>query len=446
MRIINATELANDFFTVDYTVDYNDEELQEKREKNLAIVKTILDNVRKEGDRAVQRYTRQFDNIVIDKKTAPGFEVSAKEITAAYKKIDPKTLDALKKAAARITLFAKAQWEQQKTGKNLGIFGNFDFGNFEIQDNGIILGQKIIPLTRVGCYVPGGRYPLPSSALMSIIPAKVAGVKEVIVCSPKIAPVTIVAANLAGADRIFAIGGAQAIGAMAYGTASVPQVDKIVGPGNTWVTMAKKEVYGIVGIDGVAGPSELLIIADEAGNPAWIAADLLAQAEHDPEARVDLITTSRALALRVTEQINRQLGMLKTKDIATIALRKGNIVIVASIEEAIILANKRAPEHLELQVKNSEQYVKKLENYGSLFIGENSAEVFGDYCSGTNHILPTNGTARYRGGLSVYDFVKILTYQKIDKKVPKELIAVAAQLAEVEGLDGHKKSALSRLQ
>lgn len=413
MRIINSNELDDNFYTYVETGE-------------IKIVNRILKEVKAYGDKTVLKYTEKFDELKRE-----NLEISKEEIKIAYKNIDNKTLLALRKAAENIRLFAKKQFEQCK--------------NFEMKNNGIILGQKIIPLKSVGCYVPGGRYPLPSSALMSIIPAKIAGVKEIIVCSPKITPVTIVAADIAGADRIFCIGGIQAIGAMAYGTQSVPKVDKIVGPGNRYVTAAKKEVYGIIGIDFIAGPSEILIIADESGNPEFIAADLLAQAEHDPNARSDLITTSQELAIKVNERIEVQLSKLKTKEIAKLALQNGRIIIVDCLETAIKISNRRAPEHLEVQINNSKPIAEKLVNYGSLFIGENTAEVFGDYCSGTNHILPTNGAARYTGGLSVKDFVKIVTYQEFGKKIPKEMTEIASNLAELEGLDAHKKAALVRL-
>ena len=263
----------------------------------------------------------------------------------------------------------------------------------------------------MGCYVPGGRFPLLSSALMSIIPAKIAGVEEIIVCSPNIKPEVIVAADLAGADRIFNVGGVQAIAALAYGTKQVPKVDKIVGPGNKYVTEAKKLVFGDVGIDFIAGPSEILIIADETSNPDFVKADLEAQKEHDKDAKIYLIRVSKS---------NKQ------------------------IDRAIEKANEIAPEHLELFVKNPEKYIKKLKNYGSLFIGNDSAVVFGDYCSGTNHILPTDKAAKYTGGLSVRDFIKIQTYQKL--KPNKEIIKTTVKLASLEGLIKHKKSAEIRLR
>lgn len=413
MNIVTTEELGEEF----YTPQENDDVAQ--------VARSILAEVKKEGEEAVRKYTKKFDAQV-----SPSLELRRSEINDAYKKVDPAVIDSLRKAAKNIETFAKCQ-RQQLT-------------DLQINNNGLILGQRVMPLERVGCYVPGGRYPLPSSALMSIIPAKVAGVREIIVCSPKIAPVTVVASDIAGADRVFSIGGIQAIGAMAYGVESVPKVDKIVGPGNQYVAAAKKEVYGVVGIDFIAGPSEVIILADETADAKWIAADLLAQAEHDPCARADLVTTSRQLAKEVESQLKIQLLGIKTREIAKVALRKSYIVIVEDIKVGVQIANKRAPEHLELQVKNPEVLIQELRNYGSLFIGKNAAEVFGDYCSGTNHILPTGGSARYTGGLSVRDFVKIVTYQKIEDPIPKELIEVASTLAEVEGLDAHRKAAFIR--
>ena len=410
MIIIKAAELGKDFFEF--------AELE-----SIDSVRKILFDIKEKGDVAVKKYVKAFDGEDLD-----NFLVRKEEIKEAYKKVDSETIVALKKAIANVKFFAERQMEC--------------FKDFEVENCGARLGQKVIPLDRVGCYVPGGNYPLPSSAIMSVVPAKVAKVKEVIVCSPKIKDVTIVAADLAGADKIFRIGGVQAIGAMAYGTKTIPQVDKIVGPGNKYVTAAKKEVYGTVGIDFIAGPSEVLVIADSSANAAFIAADMLAQAEHDTNARADLVTTSAILAKEVNEELERQLKELKTKDIAEQALKNGIIVLAETLEEAIDIANKRAPEHLELQVEDSDTLIPKLTNYGSLFIGENTAEVLGDYCSGTNHTLPTNGAARYTSGLSVKDFVKTVTYQKIND--PKELVEIASRLAEIEGLDAHMKAADAR--
>ncbi|MBS3135692.1 histidinol dehydrogenase [Candidatus Woesearchaeota archaeon] len=411
MIIVNADKLDREFF-------------EPRQGDEGEIAREILADIRKYGESALRKYSQKFDDI----GTAP-FKLTGKDINAAYEKVDSETLSALREAAKSIEFFARKQMSQIK--------------DFSLVNKGVILGQKVIPLIRVGCYVPGGIYPLPSSALMSIIPAKIAGVEEIIVCSPRIKPATVAAADIAGADMIFNIGGAQAIGAMAYGTESVPKVDKIVGPGNKYVAAAKKEVYGRVGIDFIAGPSEVLIIADETGKAELIAADLLAQAEHDKSAQPNLVTTSRKLAIEVQNQLEMQLQKLKTRDIAAAALQNGRIIIAQSLEDCAKISDMKSPEHLELHVKNPERLM--LKNYGSLFIGDNAAEVFGDYCTGTNHILPTNGAARYTGGLSVRDFVKIVTYQKIDGKVPASMVKVASRLAEQEGLDAHRKAALLRV-
>jgi histidinol dehydrogenase len=407
--------------------DLKDEFFEGLELENIEIVTRVLKDVKLNGDIAVKKYTQEFDKITLDY-----FEISKKQIKDSYARVDKTDIVAIKAAAENIKLFAEKQFET--------------FHDFEIENDGVKLGQKIVPLTRAGCYIPGGRYPLPSSALMCIIPAKVAGVKEVIVCSPKISPVIIVAADIAGADKIFNVGGIQAIGAMAYGTETIPKVDKIVGPGNKYVTAAKKEVYGQVGIDFIAGPSEILIIADETGNPEFIAADMLAQSEHDIHARADLLTTSPEIAKKVKKEIEIQLENIKTKEVAKAALENGKIVHVKDLNEAIAISNRRAPEHLELQVKNKKGMISKLTNYGSLFIGNYSAEVFGDYCSGTNHTLPTNKAANYTGGLSVKEFIKVLTYQEATKENCKKLIPIASRIAEIEGLDAHKKSAEMRLK
>ena len=389
---------------------------------SLDIVEKILKDVRKNGDAAVKKYTKEFDRYDLNE-----LEITSEEIKKAYKKVDKQTLGSIKKAAKNIEFFAKKQKSIYK--------------EFEVKLKDTVLGQKIMPIERVGCYIPGGRYPLVSTVLMSVIPAKIAGVKEIIVCSPKITPEIIVTADLVGANRIFNIGGVQAIGAMAYGTKSVPKVDKIVGPGNKYVTAAKKYVYGAVGIDFIAGPSELLIIADETSNVKFIAADFLGQMEHDPNAKIYLITTSKKIAEETKNEIEQQIKLLKTKKIAKLSSKNGVIILVKDLFQAIEICNKIAPEHLEIQIKNPESFSKKLKNYGSLFIGNYSAEVFGDYCSGTNHILPTNGASRYTGGLSVGDFLKIVTYQKIGKDSVKEMIEIASKISDIEGLDAHKKSA-----
>jgi len=409
MKIINIKDLDEGFF-------------ENPEAKYIDSVKDILKDVKENKDAAVKEYSKKFDNFEGE------IELSKEDIKEAYSKVDKGSLDALKAAASNIKKFAENQLKHIK--------------DFEVDEKGVILGQRIVPIENVGCYVPGGRYPLPSTALMTVIPAKVAGVKNVIVCSPKINPVSVVAADIAGADKIFNVGGVQAIGAMAYGTESIPKVDKIVGPGNQYVAAAKKEVYGIVGIDFIAGPSEVLVIADESGRPDFIAADLLAQAEHDPSSRVEVITDSEELANKIVEEVKKQLNVLKTKDVAEPAIEEnGSVIIVNNLDEAIDLANKRAPEHLELQIEDPDSIIPKLKNYGSLFIGEYSAEVFGDYCSGPNHTLPTNGCARYTGGLSVKEYTKVLTYQKVTKEASKEIAEIASKLADLEGLYAHKNAA-----
>ncbi|MFT4304636.1 MAG: histidinol dehydrogenase [Candidatus Woesearchaeota archaeon] len=389
------------------------------------IVKNILEDIKKNGDKAINYYSKKFDKEEF-------YVVTKKQINDAYKKVDKKIIKNLRKAAKNISLFSKLQFKQIKSFKTT------------IDNN--ILGQKIIPIENVGCYVPGGRYPLPSSALMSIIPAKIAGVKNIIVCSPKIQPITIVAADIAGANKIISVGGIQAIGGLTYGTKKIPKVDKIVGPGNSFVTEAKRQVYGEVGIDFIAGPSEILIIADKYANPDYIAIDILAQAEHDPEAKTYLVSNSKKLVTNVKKNIKIQINNLNTKDIAKKSIKNLKIKLLYDTDKIIEYTNKIAPEHLELQIKKPELIIDKLVNYGSLFIGKNSAEVFGDYCSGTNHILPTNKASRYTGGLSVYDFIKILTFQKITEKGKNNLIEISCTLAKVEGLDAHKKSAEIRLK
>ena len=393
----------------------------------MEVVKKIIEDVKKNGDKAVRKYTEIFDKIKIK-----NFKVNKRDIAEAYKKVDKETIKAIKSSARNIREFAGAQFK--------------NFKDFEYTKNGITVGQKIIPIEKIGVYVPGGNYPLPSTALMCIIPAKVAGVKEVIVCSPKIKPVTIVSANLAGADKIFNVGGVQAIAAMAYGTKTIPKVDKVVGPGNIYVTQAKKEIFGDCGIDLLAGPTEILLIADRSSNPKFIAADLLAQAEHDINTKIIFVTDSKELIKNVNNEIKFQIKKLETKKIIKEAFKKKKVIFVKNLKGAVKIANEVAPEHLALQVKNPRRYLNQLKNYGSLFLGEYSAVAFGDYCSGTNHVLPTDKTSRYTGGLSVKDFLKIQTYQLIDKKGAKNLAKIATKFASLEGLDGHKKSAEIRFK
>lgn len=384
-------------------------------------VREIIENVKENGDKAVKKYAALFD-----KTRLVNFKLGQREINQAFREVDEPSIKEIKKAISNIKSFAKKQSSQYK--------------NFEYSKEGITLGQRVTPLERVGIYVPGGNYSLPSTALMCIVPAKVAGVKEIIVCSPKIKPVTIVAAVLAGADKIFNIGGVQAIAAMAYGTKQVPKVDKVVGPGNVYVTAAKKEIFGDCGIDLLAGPTEILLVADKKANVRFVAADLLGQAEHDAEAKIIFITNSKEFLNKVNNEIKKQTGKMATKGIIGKSLKNKKVILVKNIKEAIDIANKEAPEHLSLQIKNPKKYFKQLTNYGSLFLGKYSAVAFGDYCSGANHVLPTEKTARFTGGLSVKDFFKIQTYQQISKEGMEKLSKTAIKFAELEGLDAHKKS------
>ena len=406
MQIINYENLENNFF--------------EKIEfEAISSVEEIVKDVKTNGDEAVKKYVQQFDNQELE-----SFLVTTEEILEAYKQVDNDTIQAIKKSIKNVKNFSE---KQLKSIKNL---------KTKIDKNE--LGHKIIPLDSVGCYIPGGNYPLLSSAIMTITPAKVAGVKEVVACSPKIKPETIVACDLAGANKIYKIGGVQAIAAMAYGTQSISKVNKIVGPGNKYVTAAKKFVYGECGIDFLAGPSEVMIIADETANPEFVSADMLAQCEHDVDARAYLVCFSESFAKKVKEAAYQQLEKLSTKEIASVAFEKSSAIVVKYIDEAIALSNKKAPEHLELCFKNSKKHMNKFTNYGSLFVGNYSAEVYGDYCSGTNHVLPTNEVSKYSGGLSVFDFIKIQTYQIISKAGNKIISPCASKLAEKEGLMAHK--------
>lgn len=380
-------------------------------------VKEIITDVRKNGNSAVKKYSAKFDGIETDCR-----ELSEDEIENAVKSLDDEVLEALKFSVRNVEEFAKAQLGSVK--------------NTMVQADGAILGHKIIPLEKVGCYIPGGNYPLPSTAIMTIVPAVVAGVKEIIAVSPKAKPVTVAAAKLAGATKIFNIGGVQAIAALAYGTETIDAVDKIVGPGNKYVATAKKIVYGDCGIDFVAGPSEVMVVADNSANPEFVAADLLAQCEHDKDARAYLLCFDRDFAVRVDECARKFLETLQTADIARVSYEKSTAYVVKDLQEAVEIANKKAPEHLELCLNEVENSVDLFRNYGSLFIGNYSAEVFGDYVSGTNHTLPTGRAARYTGGLSVFDYIKIQTFQKIENV--EKFAKYASILAEQEGLFAHK--------
>ncbi len=414
MKIYNFDEINSDFFA---KIEF----------ESIASVAEIISAVRSNGDEAIREYAKKFGD-----GDLTAFRLTEEEIKDAISKIDEKTINTIKFAIKNVKEFAQAQLNSIK--------------ELEVNINGNTLGHKIVPLESVGCYIPGGNYPLPSSAIMTVVPAKVAGVKRVIAMSPKIQPVTVAAAYFAGADEIYRIGGVQAVAAMAYGTQTIQKVNKIVGPGNKFVTSAKKQVFGECGIDFLAGPSEVLIIADETAKPEFVAADMLAQCEHDKDARAFLICFSKEFAKQVDEKAKEYLESLQTKEIAQISYDKSFAVIVNSIEEAIELSNKKAPEHLELCLDNAESLIDKFNNYGSLFIGNYSAEVFGDYVSGTNHTLPTNQVAKYSGGLSVFDYIKIQTYQIIRENAIKQTAENASILAEKEGLFAHKLAADVRLK
>jgi len=416
MKIYSKDNIKNEEFIKNFYSQIEFESLND--------VAKIIEDVRANKDSALIKYAKLFGDG--DFKDANDFVVSEGEIEEAYKKTEKSVTEAIKEAHKNILKFAQKQFECLR--------------ELEIKIGNSILGHEIIPLNRVLCYVPGGNYPLPSSALMTVTPAKVAGVKEIYLTSPRIKPQTIVAAHIAGADKIYRLGGAQAISAFAYGSETIKEVDKITGPGNKYVTFAKKYVYGTCDIDFLAGPSEVLIVADEDANPELISADMLAQSEHDKDARSYLVTTSAKLAQDVKKSAEAHLSNLGTKDIAQISFNKACAIVVDTIEEAAEIANKRAPEHLELMFNGADEkkYRRMFTNYGSLFIGQNCAEVFGDYCSGTNHVLPTNRAAKYTGGLCVFDYIKIATYQNIDKNTAKIFAKTASALAGAEGLLAHK--------
>ena len=401
-----------------------------------AAVAAIIDDVRSNGDEALLRLSRKFDGC-----GRSLFRVSQQEIDEAYGQLSRKDLDDIKEAAENIRSFACAQKE---TIKELPAFS---------PRPGITLGHRVIPVRSCCCYVPGGSYPLYSTALMLAIPAKAAGVPRVAACSPvikgteKISPKTLAAMDIAGVDEIYAIGGAQAIAAFAYGTEQISPVDMIVGPGNSYVAEAKRQCFGQVGIDFPAGPSEVLIIADDTVDAKITAADILAQSEHDRVARGILITTSERFANDVTAEVEAQLASLPTAEIARSSWNDyGEVLLAESLDEAAAAADDIAPEHLELQTAENERLAAKLCNYGSLFIGKNTAEVFGDYASGTNHTLPTMRAARFTGGVWVGTFLKTCTHQYLTDSAVKELAPLVARLARGEGLEGHARASEARLK
>lgn len=390
----------------------------------------IIDEVRIRGDAALFDYTLKIDGAKLT-----SLEVSKKQIASAYREVDEELVSALKLAAERIRSFHLEQkrsiWSSSaKPG----------------------LGQLIRPLERIGAYAPGGTACYPSTVLMTAIPARVAGVREVILVTPPkangaVPAPTLVAADIAQVDRIFSVGGAQAIAALAFGTESMPKVDKICGPGNIFVVLAKKLVYGIVDIDGLAGPSEVLIIADETANPEYCAADLLAQAEHDPLASAILITTSRWLADEVNQQVEQQLNSLERQAIAAESLQnRGMIAVVTDVDEAIELANLYAPEHLCLMIRGADAYVNRVSNAGGIFIGDNSTVALGDYVLGPSHVLPTGATARFSSPLNILHFVKFISLVHVDKASLKQLGQAASIIARAEGLEAHARAVEKRLK
>jgi histidinol dehydrogenase len=403
-------------------------------EKIESAVRTILKAVERGGDTAVSRYTQKFDKVSIK----PGaFRISPGQVREAYYKIRKEDGDALRYAAHRITAFHEREKPRART--------------WMYQDGTITLGHTILPLDAVGLYVPGGKAVYPSTVLMSAIPAKVAGVKRVVMCSPapkgEMSPYLLVAADIAGVDEVYRIGGVQAIAAMTYGTKTVARVDKIIGPGNMFVAAAKRLVYGQVDIDMIAGPSELLVLADRGANPIHVAADLLCEAEHDENASVWLVTTSGELAREVVRRVQEQLKSLARQKIAARSIQRNAIAfVVPSMEEAVALANEIAPEHLTLSVENPFEYIEKVRHAGALFLGRYTAPAVADYVAGPNHILPTGGSARFHSALSLDAYVRktnIVSYSKEDLYKAKDHIM---RLAHMEGLDAHAQSVEVRIK
>ena len=396
-------------------------------------VTEIVENVRSRGDEALFEYTEKFDHIALTGETV---RVTKEEIEEAYREVDPKLVDVIRKALVNI----RAYHEKQKR-----------YSWFDSKENGILLGQKVTPLSKVGVYVPGGKAVYPSSVLMNVVPARVAGVKQIVMTTPcrggKVSPNTLVAANEAGVDVIFKVGGAQAIAAMAHGTASIPKVDKIVGPGNIFVALAKKAVYGFTGIDSIAGPSEITVLADETANPRYVAADLLSQAEHDELASAILVTTSKKLAEAVTKEIEKFLDVLSRSEIICNSLDNyGYILLVDTLEEGVRVVDEIAPEHLEIVTANPFDIMTRVHNAGAMFLGQYSSEPLGDYHAGPNHILPTNGTARFFSPLSVDDFVKKSSIIYYSEEALRAVHRDIEAFAQAEELTAHANSVAVRFE
>ncbi|GJL80013.1 MAG: histidinol dehydrogenase [Nitrospinaceae bacterium] len=395
-------------------------------------VRNILQDVRQRGDEALLEYTRRFDqnDLPIER-----LRVTAEEIQQAYEQVKPVQVDALKLAAENIRAYHQRQVQD----------------SWEYSQDDVLLGQMIRPLEIVGIYVPGGKASYPSSVLMNAIPARVAGVERVIMCSPapkgEISPHVLVAADLAGVSEIFKVGGAQAVGAMAFGTSSISRVDKIVGPGNIYVALAKRMVFGVVDIDMIAGPSEILIVADDSARADFVAADLLSQAEHDEEAVPILVTPSESLAKGVLKELEHQKKQRNRGKIIESSLKNQcRLLVVASLEEGIDMANRIAPEHLELAVDNPEIWAKKIKNAGAIFLGHFTPEAMGDYLAGPNHVLPTSGTARFSSPLGVYDFVKRTSLIGYTQEALKKTAGPLTILAEMEDLDAHAEAVKIRAE
>ncbi len=397
-------------------------------------VNDIIQNVREKRDEAIFEYTLKFDGATIDQDN---IRVTEEEIKEAYEQVDPKLLDVIRKALVNIRDYHTKQKQ---------------YSWFDSDESGIILGQKVTPLKTVGVYVPGGKAVYPSSVLMNVIPAKVAGVSNIIMTTPcgkdgKVYPSTLVAAKEAGVDAIYKVGGAQAIAALAFGTESIPKVDKIVGPGNIYVALAKKAVFGYVSIDSIAGPSEIMVLADETANPRFVAADLLSQAEHDEMASAILVTTSEALAEQVSVEVDKFVTTLSRKEIIRKSLDNyGYILVADTMQDAIDTVNEIASEHLELVTKNPFETMTKIRNAGAIFIGEYSSEPLGDYFAGPNHVLPTNGTAKFFSPLSVDDFIKKSSIISYSREALKPVYKDIVQFAECEKLTAHANSIRVRFE
>lgn len=403
-------------------------------EATARVVADVLADVRKNGMDAVRKYSRQFDNW-----DPPSFELTPEQIRQAGEQLPEDVRRDIDFCQAQVRGFAEKQMETMKT--------------LEVETlPGVVLGHKHIPVQSVGCYVPGGRYPLVASAYMSVITPKVAGVENIVVCTPPVKdrgwyPATIYAIHSSGADHVFCVGGVQAVAMMAYGVGGIKPVDMLIGPGNKYVSEAKRELFGQCGIDLIAGPTEILIIADESADPCLVACDLLGQAEHDPNSGICLITTSLSLAQAIEKEVERQLETLPTRDVASVSwANNGTILVAEDDDEAIRLADDYAPEHLELHVSDRDYYFNRLRNYGSLFIGEETTVAYGDKSIGTNHILPTGRAARYTGGLWVGKFLKTCTYQYVTPPASRKLAEITERQCNLEGMLAHGLTARARVE